>query len=440
MTRARSFAAAARAVAVAAALAATLAATRTAHANALDTFGFSARSAGVAGAMVAGAQGYEGAHHNPALVAGARDIEAAIGYSYTSTQLHIGGADAQVTTPRGTSLGLAIPFHMGPFTAAFGLALYIPDQFVVRIQLVPAAEPHFVLLDDNLHHVVVTPVAALRWRWLAIGAGATILADAAGNGITFDVGVVGGDKVGKAQLDVALPTRAAPVLGIAAEPVRGLKLGAAWRGEIDLGLKLDILANVDIAGAITGDTLISLRAVNFFTPHKLSFGASAAVGRGLTLHGEVDWLMWSRFTGALPDLRTLLELGLAPSLVESLLPRSRFNDAVAVRLGAELRIPATELVTFVGRFGYAFEPTPVPEQRGLTNFADNDRHVIGFGAGVAVDHVGRILRRPLTFDVALQLHELAPRFTDKDPRWFPGGQLSSSGRMVHFQATLELRL
>ena len=428
----------ARALTRALTLALTLAPTR-ASANALDTFGYSARAAGVAGALVAGAEGYEGAHHNPALVAATGDVQAALGYSYTATQLHIGGADALVTTPRGTSLGLAIPFQLGPVTAAFGVALYIPDQFVVRIQLVPAAEPHFVLLDDNLQHIVVTPVAALRWRWLAFGAGATILADAAGNGITFDVGVIGGDKVGKAQLDVALPTRAAPVLGIAAEPVRGLKLGAAWRGEIDLGLKLDILANVDIAGAITGDTLISLRAVNFFTPHKVSFGAAAELGRGLTVHGEFDWLGWSRFNGALPDLRVLLNLGLSPPLVEALFPRARFNDSFAVRVGAEFRHQATELIGFVGRLGYAYEPTPVPEQRGLTNFADNDRHVIAFGAGVVVDRIGNVLRKPLSLDLALQLHELAPRATDKDRRYFPGGQLSSSGRMVHFQATLEAR-
>ena len=413
--------------------------TSAARANMLDTFGWSARSTGLAGALVAGADGYEGAHHNPALVATAPNIQVAIGYTYVATGLKLNGADAQVTPPHGVSLGLAIPLHFGPVTAAFGVALYMPDQYVVRISLVPPAEPHFVLLDQNLHHLVVTPVVALSWRWLSVGAGATVLADAAGRGVTFDVGVIAGEKVGSAQLDVALPTRAAPVVGVAVQPLPWLKLGAAWRGEIDLALKLDILAKVDIAGAITGDTLISLRASNFFTPHKVSVGAQVSPGRGLSLHGQVDWLAWSRLTDALPDLRTTLTLGLAPALTDVMFPRTRFHDVFALRVGAEFRHAATDLLTFAGRLGYAYEPTPVPDQTALTNFADNDRHVLAFGAGLIVDHLGNILPKPISLDIGCQLHALAPRVTSKDPHWFPGAELTSSGTLFAVQTTLEAR-
>src|SRR5581483_10235818 len=225
-----------------------------ARANALDTFGFSARAAGLSGAVCADARGWIGAHYNPAGVALTDDREVSIGYSYAFMGTTLNGADAQVTNPRGTSLGLALPLRLRSWTAALGLALYVPDQFVVRIQLAPATEPHFALLDNNLEHIVVTPVLALRpSKYFSIGAGITLLADAAG--------VVGGDKVGKATLGVALPTRLAPVVGVELMPLPWLRFGASYRGEVDLGLKLDILANVNIAGAITGDTLISLRAV-----------------------------------------------------------------------------------------------------------------------------------------------------------------------------------
>src|SRR5262249_7231457 len=97
----------------------------------------------------------------------------------------------------GVSLGLALPFHLrrGRFDGvlAFGLALYIPDQYVVRIQLQPVTEPQFILYDNNLQHIVVTPALALRpLTWLSLGLGATILADAAGNGIHFDFGLKDG--------------------------------------------------------------------------------------------------------------------------------------------------------------------------------------------------------------------------------------------------------
>src|SRR5205814_10723576 len=98
-----------------------------------------------------------------------------------------------------------------------------------------------------------------------------------------------------------LPARLPAVAGLSLMPLKWLRFGASYRGEVALGLKLDILANVNIAGAITGDTLISLRAVNFYTPHKVSLGAAAELG-ALTLHAQVDWLGWSWFTGAVPDL------------------------------------------------------------------------------------------------------------------------------------------
>jgi len=140
-----------------------------AHANAPDTFGFTPRIAGLAGAGTAEARGAAAAFHNPAGVALSDDIEAVVAYSYAGMALKLDGRDANVTSPRGTSLGLSLPAHLGPLCAAFGVAVYLPDQFIARIQLVPATEPHFALLDNNLHHIVVTPALAFRpLPWLSL--------------------------------------------------------------------------------------------------------------------------------------------------------------------------------------------------------------------------------------------------------------------------------
>ncbi|MFI5288392.1 MAG: OmpP1/FadL family transporter [Polyangia bacterium] len=416
------------------------AAPRSARANALDTFGFSARAESMAGAMAADARGYEAAHHNPAGVALADSIEVGVGYGGAVMGLTIDGQDARVTSARGTSIGLAIPLKWRSLTVAFGVALYLPDQFVARIKLQPASEPHFALLDNDLQHVVVTPVLALRFgRWLSIGAGATVLADASGNGVNFDVGIVSGQKVGKASLDVGLPYRAAPVLGVTVLPRPWLRLGAAWRGAIDLGLKLDILANVDIAGVITGDTFISLRAINFYTPQKVSLGAAIDLDPSLTVSAELDWVDWSAFEGALPDLRVLAALGISPPLVQALFPSPRFNDVWTPRLGAEWRHDLSPRVGFSARFGYAYEHSPVPPQTGLTSFADNDRHIVALGAGVELRRLLSFLPRPVRLDVALQLHELTARTTVKDPRVFPGEGFTSGGYLLHLATTLTVK-
>jgi hypothetical protein len=91
------------------------------------------------------------------------------------------------------------------------------------------------------------------------------------------------------------------------------------------------------------------------------------------------------------------------------------------------------------RAGYAFERSPVPEQRGLTSFADNDRHVVALGGGVALRGLTSILPKPIRFDVALQLHALVPRTTTKDLSLYPGSGFSSSGYIVHVAAGLEVK-
>ncbi len=412
-----------------------------ARGNALDTFGFGPRSEAMAGAQTADASGWAAAFHNPAAVARTDDVEAAIGYSGAVTHLNIDGTDAGITTPRGTSLGLAVPIPLGHgVKLAFGVAAYIPDQFIVRVQLIPIAEPHFVLLDNNLQHIVVQPVLALRiLRWLSVGGGVTLLADAAGNGITFDVGAVGGQKVGQAALDVSLPIRAAPVVGVLVEPTPHLRLGATWRGEIDLKLKLDILSNVNVAGLVTGDVLISLRALDFYTPMRTTVGAAWDALPSLTLTADLDWIRWSAFSGGAPDLAVLVHLAIAPSLVHAAIAEPSFHDVWAPRVGAEWRRALGSHVELAVRGGYAFERSPVPDQVGLTSFADNDRHVIALGGGVALSNITSLMAKPLRFDVALQWQELVPRTTVKDPSFAPGAGFTSGGRLVNFAAMMEAR-
>src|SRR5688572_9658819 len=161
-------------------------------------------------------------------------------------QLDVNGEDAQVLDAHGTSIGFAVPIDLGRgWTFGAGIALYLPDQFLARVQLIPATEPHFVLLDNDPHRVIVEPVAAIAaGDRFAIGAGASILADAVSNQIVFDVGVVAGEKVGEAQLDIELPVRLAPIVGVWGRPLDRVRLGASFRGELSLDLDLDILANV----------------------------------------------------------------------------------------------------------------------------------------------------------------------------------------------------
>ena len=91
------------------------------------------------------------------------------------------------------------------------------------------------------------------------------------------------------------------------------------------------------------------------------------------------------------------------------------------------------------RAGYAYERSPVPEQRGLTSFADNDRHVVSFGGGVELRRLTRILPKPIRVDAALQVHALQPRTTAKSVLLYPGSGFSSGGYLLHLALTAEVR-
>jgi hypothetical protein len=409
----------------------------TASADPLDTFGFGARSTGLAGAVTASATGAAAAHTNPAGLALSSETELLLGWGYGRMGLEIDGADAGVLDTHGADLGLSIPFRIAGVPVAVGAALHLPDQFIVRVQLIPATEPHFVLLDNDVHRIVVEPVAAVRpFPWLALGAGVSILADAVGRTIRFDVGVVGGQPLGQGALDVELPPRIAPMVGALILPHERVRVGLAYRGAVDLALRLGILANVDVAGVVTGDALIDIRAINFFTPRRVTAALAVDPLPDLTLSAELAWLGWSAFEGGAPDVRILVALGITPPLVDTLFPPDDFSDTLAPRFSAEWRaLPALAL-----RGGYAVEPSPVPAQTGLTSFADNTRHVLALGAGLTFDVLRPVLPHPVTLDLGLQLHHLREKLTVKDQGQFPGAAFSSGGLILRGAATLSVKL
>jgi len=403
-----------------------------AAADPLDEFGFGSAAAATAGARSATAVGAEAAHHNAAGVALAEHPELLLGWGYGAMQLDINGDDAEVLDAHGTSIGLAIPFALGRgWTLGTGVALYLPDQFLARVQLIPATEPHFILLDNDPHRVVVEPVAAVAYGdRFSIGAGASLLADARSNAIIFDVGVIAGEKVGESHLDIELPYRLAPIVGIWGRPHDRVRLGATFRGEMSLELDLDILANVQVEGVVTGDALVSIRAANYYTPARATVAAAVDVTPDLTLSGEASWLHWSTFDAGVADLRVLIALDIQPPLVQTDVPVPGFTDTVNARFGAEWR-RAGPRVHWALRGGWAYLPSPVPAQTGITSFADGDRMLVTAGAGLTLADLSPYLTRPIDLDLGLQWQHVGHQLTSKDAEEFPGQAFSSGGDVLH---------
>jgi len=230
---------------------------------------------------------------------------------------------------------------------------------------------------------------------------------------------------------VALPSRAAPLAGILVEPLPGLRLGASYRGELDLRLRLDILAHVMVPGG--GDTIISIRALNFYTPRKLSFGAAWDPSEHWTLAVDASYYNWSNFSGGVPDLKILVDLMFAPTLLDGTFPADRLHDTMTVRAGGEWRTAIGPDREGALRAGLAYEPSPLPPQVLETSFADGDRVIVTAGAGVRWAHMGGILEKPLAIDAAIEWHKLVAQTTQKIDPALPG--FSTGGSMLHFALT-----
>ena len=150
----------------------------------------------------------------------------------------------------------------------------------------------------------------------------------------------------------------------------------------------------------------------------------------LTLSGEFAWANWAAYPNGVADLRVLVALDITPPLVQSELPEAGFDNTFTGRLSAEYRVPGAR-TAFAFRGGYAYLPSPVPEQIGLTSFADNDRHVIALGVGTTLVDWKPILLRPIELALAFQWHHLQRRLTVKDSSQFPGEAFSSTGDIFH---------
>ncbi|HEY5948643.1 MAG TPA: outer membrane protein transport protein [Kofleriaceae bacterium] len=406
----------------------------TAQADPLDEIGFGAAASGMAGSRGALASGAEAAHSNPAGIARIGRPELLVGYQYSHERLELDGHDAGVLDAHGTSVGIAVPFVIRNVQLATGVALYLPDQFLARLQLSPITEPHFVRFEHAAQRIVVEPVAALAFGHFAIGGGASLLADARSNDLTFDVGVVGGEKQGRASLDVAMPVRAAPLVGVWWRPAHMIELGATFRGELSLDLALDIQANVLVPGVVMGDVSVALRSVSYYTPMRGALAAALHPTEDLAITGELAWERWSALGSGVPDLRVLVALDLAPPPpISTMQPPASFKNIFTSRLGAEWTTGMLRL-----RAGAAYLPSPVPAQTGLTSFADGARTLATLGLGVRIPP-GKVLLQPIDFDLGIGWQHIRHDLVQKDQAMVPGGAFSSGGNVVQANITSTVR-
>ncbi len=406
-------------------------------ANSQDNFGFGARGQGMAGALTADVNDFSATYYNPAGLGRTRAMELSLEMMYADYRMKVkGSATAKRAETMddlvGISLGLAgrFPFGQEESRFAFGLGIFTPGTSLVSAASTTAGtEPDFSQYGRGRDKIRIMPGFSVRVidsttfdsldvGTLHIGFGAAILADVVGEvSPTIDLSN-SADQTVDVNFSFDAIWDAAPTFGILYEPTRWLRFGVAYRGEIALKIDIDIdiqtvLAR-DIAGNITSsiDVPLKLEQVGLFDPQTVSMSVACDVIPQLTLALDVSWQNWSAF----PSQFNVLTSDIIPTPTRI---DANFDDIWVTRFGAEFR--PYDMVDF--RIGYAYFPTPVPEQTGASNLYDSDRHIFTLGMGFFWEDAWQ----PVKIDAFFQYHFLEPRgHTKADPNNAVGSADSSA--------------
>jgi hypothetical protein len=208
------------------------------------------------------------------------------------------------------------------------------------------------------------------------------------------------------ELDRAVRTRVSLLAGLRVGPIADVaSLGVSYRQE---STSRAAGPTRTVAGSVLVDDAVDF--LEFWSPHELTVGLAASPIASLSLSLDAVWAKWSDFRS-----------------IHNQSPAHPFDDVVLWRAGVEWALAAP--VTL--RAGYGFEPTPVPAQRGDSNYLDADRHVLAAGVGLDLAVWGLF---PAVIDLHVRGQLLAEQrvskaigaLTDADPA-MTGQQVDNRG-------------
>ncbi len=401
-----------------------------AAASPVDLFGYGARGQGLAGAIGATAEGAESVYYNPAGLGFGTRPSFAIGYQLGTFDLRYGVGDGALEASEALdapalSLGFAVPIPFGGLLEnrlALGFGFVIPQTSILVADIERPADPTFLLVENRAQTVTIQ--AALSFRIsdaLSLGIGTIALASLDGE---IDVAPNAAGRIG-AKVKDELVAGYALVAGVMVRllprdlelrRVYGLALGLTYRGESIAEFNLPITADLGESFGIPIPE-ITVQGVAGYDPSEVSLEATVRPLDQLSVSLGATWEQWSTFP--LPLAYAAVPEGTPPQ------PLPNFDDVFSFKVGLEGDFALSDDFRLLPRFGFAYAPTPVPDQTGFHNHLDSDRMIFALGIGA---RWGRV-----RLDIAAQIHDLAERSSTKSdaPETNPGfPSITSTGHFV----------
>ncbi len=382
-----------------------------AHADTGALFGESARAVSLADSVVARPGDTSAIWFNPAGIADLdRPTLTLYGHlgsrfvSFARTD-EIGFSRRSLVSGYGLSIVARLPGPEWLSRVRIGGSVHVPGRNIVRtIAPVRSDEPSEPYYGGRIDRTGMTIALAVELLWgLRIGAAVSVFPNlVAPTAVGFDAGR--GESVDEGVIinqDRILTLDASALLGLRWQILPELALGLAWRqgGATRAEGTFDIAA-----GAIVVSD--SYRFYDLLAPEEVALGIAVAPFADLSLSLDVSWARWSQY-------RTIFDEA----------PEPGFSDVIDVRFGAEWTVhPALR-----ARAGYAFLPSPVPQQTGAHNFLDSHRHEVAVGFGIDLEALANF---PLRIDVAFRFHAQHRQSATKDLTMVPDALPDEPGHTI----------
>jgi len=377
-------------------------------------------------------------------------VRLGFGYFHADNNLLINGKDSGVTSSHGIIFGLAATGDLFGLPIGIGIATFIPDEGLSRITALRQEVPRWELYDNRSSVIYLTANLAIRpWEFLEIGGGISFLTATRGRFEISGEANLGSpyDSQLRHEVDVDLTSVRYPEAGVMLHLAKSASVAVVYRGETKLDLQLSGQIDATLNAGFRVPIRYTLRAhtVQAFLPQQVVVGTSWRPIDDLKVNADLTWVDWSAYENPTAYTYAKLEADVPPELGLELpgvlLPVKvrdpGFADRIVPRVGVEWYVPditdpdGEVIVRVPLRAGYVYEHTPIPEQSGITNFVDADRHTPSFGAGVEVAPLG------LSLDLHGAVSILPRQLTIKNLPTDLVGDYEQEGQMVNVGATVK---
>lgn len=300
------------------------------------------------------------------------------------------------------SMGFAMPLT-DKFT--LGVAAYTPYGMTVTWDKDPYKNPGAAYAWESTYgRVAVTPTLSYKVSdKLSIGAGVSLGRSVSDAGKTVEYSdVVKQGLADKAAItgdpeDIAAAQGAALLdgsqikmettddfnysfnVGVMYQPIKQLSLGLTYRGRTEANFEGDMKvtdANIPVSpGVSVPMDLDGTVTMDYDHPEQVQAGIRWFANDKLSVEADVTWTAWSINETQVEKAKLNMPDG---SVVENNFKHDRdWDDTTAYRLGVSYQ--ATE--AFVFRAGYAYDPSPVPDETFDMGWPDTDRNLYSVGMG-----------------------------------------------------------